>query len=64
MHSLMPSRPGLNQGKADELGRIVIYGAHAGDRIEVSKGTSSATITVDCSETQVWRQEATTEPVP
>jgi hypothetical protein len=64
VESSSPSRPALDQGKADESGQILIYGAHPGDRIEVRKGTSSAMITVDCSETQVWRQEATAEPVP
>jgi len=58
-----PSRSSLRQGKADESGRIVVYGAHAGDRIRVTKGTSSAAITVDCSESRVWEQTATAESV-
>ena len=59
-----PSSPHLKQGKTDESGRIVIYGAHPGSIVRVSKGTSWATITVDCSETQVWRQEVTVEAAP
>jgi hypothetical protein len=61
--SSSPSRSDLNQGKTDESGQILIYGAHPGDGIRVSKGASSATITVDCSETRVWRQQVTVESV-
>jgi len=42
------SLPNLKQGKADEAGRIMIYGAHAGDVVVVRRGSSTAAITVSC----------------
>jgi hypothetical protein len=43
------SLPALRQGKTDQWGAIVIYGAHPGDTVIVRKGRSSAEITVKCS---------------
>jgi len=42
--------PSLKQGKADQWGRIAIYGAHPGDTVIVRQGRSSARIKVSCSD--------------
>jgi hypothetical protein len=49
VHRPSPSLPNLEQGKTDESGRIVIYGAHPAGMVMVRQGSSMAAITVSCA---------------